>query len=167
MKQIFANISLIFKNPKYIIGYILGVIFFGFLWYKFTDFNLMRGNYGIAHYYYDGIISWINILAFPFFITVWIYRSYTLGSQSATGEKAGFLGGIIGIIISGSICCGSSILLAFGTSALTRFISGNPFLPFKGLELKTLGVIILLYALYSLLTKLLVCERKITKKSSK
>lgn len=138
MKQIFSNISLIFKNQKYTVGYTIGVIILGFLWYQFTDFDLIKGNYGMSHYYYDGLISWINILAFPLFITAWIYRSYTLGSHSEAGEKAGFLGGIIGIIISGSLCCGSSLLLAVGASAITNFISKSSLLPFNGLELKTL-----------------------------
>lgn len=138
MKTIFSNILLIFKNPKYIFGYFLLVFLLAWAWYSFTDFPLMRGNYGMTHYWYDGVISWVNILTFPMFIVAWIYRSYTLGSYSNTSEKAGFFGGIIGILISGSICCGSSILLALGTSALTNFISNNPYLPFRGLELKTL-----------------------------
>lgn len=165
MKEIIQNIRSIFKNPKYLISYIVLVLLLAGAWYQFTDFALMRGNYGMTHYWYDWILSWINILAFPLFIVAWIYRSYTLGCNSSSGEKAGFLGGIIGILISGSICCGSSILLAFGTSALTRFISGNPYLPFKGLEIKTLGAIILLVALYFLMKNLLVCKVTLKKPS--
>lgn len=168
MKTIFTNISLIFKNPRYIFGYFFLVILLTYLWYSFTDFPLMKGNYGMTHYWYDGIISWINILTFPLFIVAWIYRSYTLGSYSNAGEKAGFLGGMLGIIISGSACCGTSILLALGTSALSNIISNNPYLPFRGLELKTLGAIILIWALCSLLKNLLICKKKnSTKKSSK
>lgn len=166
MKVIFSNLKLIFKNPKYIVAYFLLVFLLAWAWYNFTDFALMRGNYGMTHYWYDGVISWINILAFPLFIVAWIYRSYTFGSCQSKWEKNGFFGGILSILISGSICCGSSILTTFGVSVFAQFISDNPLLPFKGLELKTLGVIILLYALHSLLNNLLVCKTKI-KKSSK
>ncbi len=74
----YTNLSLIFKNPKYSITYIILVLLLAYIWYTFTDFPLMYGNYGKFHYYYDGFISWINILLFPLFIVAWIYRSYTL-----------------------------------------------------------------------------------------
>lgn len=167
MKQIFSNIALIFKNPKYSIAYILMVIIIGILWIKNTSFGLIYGNYGPARYYYDIFLSVVNILAFPLFILAWIYRSHTLGSYAEKKESIWFFGWILGILISGSLCCGSSVLLTFGASALTGMISASPFLPFHGMEIKTLGVIILLYSLYSLLSKLLVCERKNIKTPSK
>lgn len=164
MKEIFQNIQKIFKNPKYSISYIILVIILAFLWYSFTDLTLIRGNNGEFYFWSDTIISWINILGFPLFILAWIYRSYTLGSTSQKSEKLGFLGGVIGILISGSLCCGSSLFLVFGASALTNIFS--KYLPYGGLELKIFGAIILLCALFSLLKNLLVCKVKI-KKSSK
>lgn len=45
MKTILQSIKIIFANPKYIIGFLILVAIFAGIWYLFTDFNLMKGNY--------------------------------------------------------------------------------------------------------------------------
>lgn len=155
MKPCIQNVRQIFRNRYYLISYILLVILFWMLWYYFTDFDLLRGNYGENRLYIDSILSWINIIFFPLFLVAWFYRARTLGEFSKK-DWAGFIGGIIGILISGTLCCGSSVLLIIGWSALTTLVSR--YLPWHWFELKVISVIVMLIALWHLLSHLLVCK---------
>ena len=69
-----------------------------------------------------------------------------------------FLGGIIGVLISGSVCCGSSLLIPLGASVFANTLA--KYFPYGGLELKILGIIILLFGLYQLLKNLTTCQAK-------
>lgn len=148
---------MIFKNPKYILAYFVMVGILAWLWYHFTDLEALYGNYGALQFWIDTATSWVNILGFPMFIVAWLYRAYTLGSVGRE-ENAGFAGGILGILISGTMCCGSSVFLAIGASAVSNFFS--KFFPYGGLELKIFGVVILMISLVFLLKNLLVCKVK-------
>ena len=101
----FTNLKLIFSQKKYIFGYIALVLFFGALWWYFTDIKLMFGNYGAVQASIDTAASIINIFLFSLFIIAWIFRSIMFGKLSHKGDSTGFLGGLIGVLISGSICC--------------------------------------------------------------
>lgn len=160
---IFQNLKNIFSRPLYTCLFIFLIILFGLLWYFFTDFALMKGNYTSTRYYSDIVISWINIIIFSLFIVAWIFRAWSFGNTGKS-ENLGFLGGIVAILISGSLCCGTSLLLVFGGTTIIAFIS--EFLPFRGMEIKILSVIILFISLFVLLKNLLVCKTNI-KKSQK
>ncbi|MBB1554543.1 hypothetical protein HG442_004010 [Candidatus Gracilibacteria bacterium] len=154
----FTNLKLIFSQRKYILGYILLVMIFSALWWYFTDIKLMFGNSGTLHASIDTVVSVVNIFAFSLFIVAWIFRSTMFGKLSHKGDSAGFLGGILGVLISGTLCCGSSLLIPLGASVFTTTLAR--YLPYDGLELKTLGVLILLFGLYRLLKNLTVCQAK-------
>lgn len=120
----FDNLKKIFSNPKYIIAYLILVLIFGFLWWKFTNFSLMLGNYSITRFVIDTIISWLNILLFPLFIVAWIYRSYNFGCYQKS-DSFGFIGGFVSAVISGSLCCGTSLLIPLGATIFVDFFSKN------------------------------------------
>lgn len=154
----FDNFKKIFKNPKYLISYLLMVFVLAFIWYKYTSFESMYWGYGKFRFYLDLLISWINILGFPLFILAWIYRSYNLGLYSNKWDSFGFLWGFISIVISGSLCCGSSLLIPLGASIFVDFFSKN--FPYWWLELKILWVLILIYWIFNLFKNLTVCKMK-------
>ncbi len=151
------NIKLLFSDPRILLGYVVMVGILAALWIVFTDYNIMFGNYGTWHTSLDIALSWIVILGFPLFILAWIYRSMTFGVKTKKKESAGFLGGIIAVIISGSSCCGATLAMYFGFTPLMMM------LPYSGLELKLVAVIGLLYALYTLLSKLTTCSVQLKK----
>lgn len=160
--MILSNIRCIFQNKTYLIAYSILVGIFGMLWWHFTDITLAWWNYGAIRTSIDTTISLINILGFPLFIIAWIYRSRLLGSHASHGERAGFVGGTLGVIISGSLCCGTSLLIPLGASALIDIFS--KYFPYGGLELKILGVGILLFGLFRLLSNLTACQASRPKK---
>lgn len=160
--MILNNIRYIFQNRKYLIAYSIMVGILGVLWWQFTDITLAWWNYGAIRTSIDIAISFINIFGFPLFIVAWIYRSHTLGTYTSHSERAGFVGGTLGVIISGSICCGTSLLIPLGASAFIDILS--KYFPYGGLELKILGVGVLLFGLHRLLSNLTACQMSRPKK---
>lgn len=120
----FDNLKKIFSNPKYLIAYLILVSIFIFLWWQFTNFSLMLGNYSTTRFVIDTVISWLNILFFPLFIVAWIYRSYNFGCYQKS-DSFGFIGGFVSAVISGSLCCGTSLLIPLGATIFVDFFSKN------------------------------------------
>lgn len=160
----FDNLKKIFSNPKYLIAYLILVFIFIFLWWQFTNFSLMLGNYSITRFVIDTVISWLNILFFPLFIVAWIYRSYNFGCYQKS-DSFGFIGGFVSAVISGSLCCGTSLLIPLGATIFVDFFSKN--FKYWWLELKFIGVLILIFGVYNLLKNLTTCKMKKSFKNAK
>jgi len=115
----------------------------------------MVGNYGKLHTYIDVMLSIIMIVGFPLFLLGFWHKVTLFGQKSITGKSStGMIGGLIGTIISGASCCGSTLAIYFGLLPLMNF------LPYDGLEIKILGTLGLLYALYDIMKNLEVCQVK-------
>lgn len=115
----------------------------------------MIGNYGKLHTYTDVALSMNMILGFPLFLMGFWHKSSLFGKNSIDAKTStGIMGGIIGTIISGASCCGATLAAYFGLLPLMNF------LPHDGLEIKILGTLGLLYALYDILQNLEVCQVK-------
>lgn len=160
----FDNLKKIFSNPKYLIAYLILVSIFIFLWWQFTNFSLMLGNYSTTRFVIDTVISWLNILFFPLFIVAWIYRSYNFGCYQKS-DSFGFIGGFVSAVISGSLCCGTSLLIPLGATIFVDFFSKN--FKYWWLELKFIGVLILIFGVYNLLKNLTTCKMQKKFKNAK
>lgn len=115
----------------------------------------------------DAIFSWINIIGFSLFIVAWVYRTRLLAgyADKKRGGIMGFFAGFLSILISGSMCCGAGLLVtvgaSFGANVFSEFV--GKYFPFDGQELKLLGIIILLWSLYHLLSNIGACKCTIKK----
>ena len=115
----------------------------------------MIGNYGKLHTYTDVALSMVMIFGFPLFLVAFWYRSMLFGKKSvSTKTGTGIVGGIIGTLISGASCCGATLATYVGLLPLMTL------LPYDGLEIKILGTLGLLYALYDVVKNLEVCQVK-------
>lgn len=160
----FDNLKKIFSNSKYAISYLILVVILALLWYFFTDLSLMRWNHGNTRFVIDTIFSWLNILFFPLFIVAWIYRSYNFGCYQKS-DSFGFIGGFVSAVISGSLCCGTSLLIPLGATIFVDFFSKN--FKYWWLELKFIGVLILIFGVYNLLKNLTTCKMQKKFKNAK
>ena len=115
----------------------------------------MVGNYGKLHTYTDVALSMVMIFGFPLFLIAFAHKSMLFGSSSIdTKTGTGMIGWIIWTIISGASCCGATLAIYFGLLPLMTL------LPYDGLEIKILGTLGLLYALYDVMKNLEVCQVK-------
>ncbi|NRH21338.1 hypothetical protein HOO68_04815 [Candidatus Gracilibacteria bacterium] len=145
-----------FQKPTLFSLYVLLVIVLLLLWWNFTNIEIMFGNYGNFHTYADIIFSMIIVFCFPLFLIGITYKGLLFGVRETIGGKNGIgaSGGIIGTIISGASCCGSTLAIYFGLIPLMTL------LPYDGLEIKLFAVIGLLWANYDLYKYLEVCRIK-------
>lgn len=167
-----SNLKDIFRHKWLIPTYIFSVISLIILWYSFIDFKLMMGNHGPIHTYIDAISSILIAILFPLFLIAFFYRSYAIWKINKELEWEKYvkwenkttgmwiIWGFFGIIISGSTCCGLTLATTFWLIPLMNF------LPFSGLEIKVLSLLMLSYSIYSILSKsLTACEVKLKKRS--
>ena len=143
----FRNISLTFT-------FLLLVLLWGYIWWTFTDIRVMFGNYGKIHTYTDIFLSIIMILGFPLFIVWILYKWLQFWHRENFHHRTGIgtIGGVIGTILSGCSCCGLTLASYFGLLPLMGF------LPYDGLEIKILGTLGLLWALWDTYKNLEVCR---------
>ena len=116
----------------------------------------MFGNYGELHTYTDIVLSMIMVIGFPLFIVAMYYKGSMFGKSETLSGKTGIgaIGGTIGTILSGCSCCGLTLASYFGLLPLMNL------LPYDGLEIKILGALGLLYALYDVMKNLETCQVK-------
>lgn len=150
----FKNLQHLLSSRKRLLMCILLIIILTWLWWYTTDLKIMFGNYGSIHTYTDIILSITMIITFPIFIVALIYRSWKYWKRADIDWKSinWIIWGIIWTIISGASCCGATLAASFGLLPLMSF------LPYSGLEIKILGAIWLLYALWEILVNLETCK---------
>jgi hypothetical protein len=149
-----SNLRKPFSNWYLILIFLLLVMLWGYLWWTFTDVEIMFGNYGKIHTGIDIVLSSIMIIGFPLFIIGIIYKWLMFGQRENLHHKTGIgtVGGIIGTILSGCSCCGLTLASYFGLLPLMNL------LPYDGLEIKIIGTIGLLWALHDTYKNLEVCR---------
>lgn len=149
----FSNLKKIFSSKMRIFAYIILVLILLSLWWYFTDITIMFGNYGNIHTSLDICLSLVMIFGFPIFIIGMYHKSILFGTKSLDKKSGtGLAGGILGTLISGASCCGATLATYVGLIPLMTL------LPYDGLELKLIGALGLLYALYDIMKNLETCK---------
>ena len=150
----FDNFLKPFKRTILLTLYIILLVSGFFLWRIFTDTGIMFGNYGKVFTYIDITLSMVIITLFPLFLIGVIYKGLLFGKKETLNTKTSIGTGwwIIGTIISGASCCGSTLALSFGLLPLMNI------LPYNGMELKIIGLLGLLWALRDLYRNLETCQ---------
>jgi hypothetical protein len=152
----FYNLQKLFWTKMRIFAYTILILIAWSTWWYFTDIAIMLWNYGKIHTYIDIGLSIMMVFGFPLFILALSYKIMLFGNKENLHRKSiiGTIGGIIGTILSGSSCCGLTLASYFGLLPLMGF------LPYSWLEIKILGAIGLMYALYDIMKNLEVCRMK-------
>jgi hypothetical protein len=150
----YTNLTHLFSSLGRLTIYSILVLIAGLIWWYFTDIRIMFGNYGEIHTYMDIALSWIMILGFPLFLMAVYHKGMLFGHKETTQKKNIFamIGGTLGTILSGCSCCGLTLASYFGLLPLMNI------LPYDGLEIKVLGTVGLLYALWDIIIHLETCQ---------
>lgn len=154
----------ILKRKKYILITLVSAVVMGAITYYLTVVNIFHKSV-VLFAEMNGLLFTIISLTLGLFIAILfgIYISLTvlrrdIIKQKALGDKVTGFGGILtGIIASGCPSCGVPLLGLIGFP-LALFV-----LPFKGLELKVLSIMLLVISIYYLSRNIknnLVCERQ-------
>jgi hypothetical protein len=145
--QIKKNLKIVYSDNLSYLTTINSVLLIGVIMAYFTKYNLTKADMGIFFANIEVVLQILIAIFFAINIAILGYRlKYTTGVKIAsTGSSS--IGSLIGIITAGCPFYGASIASFLG---LTSFLS---LFPFYGLELKMLGLSLLVYSTITLLIK--------------
>ena len=121
---------------------IIAAILLGWLLFAFTDHEHIAGNIGRAYATTNFIVQVLLAVMFGI-VAGLIWHKHTKMNVAKEGGFAA-VGGVLGALVGGCPACGITLAGVLGIGSIFTA------LPFFGLELKVLGVVLLLYSMYSL-----------------
>jgi len=146
-------IKQVYSHKKCYLITLFGTLLIGFVMFYFTHFQLLYHNIGKVYAYAQVIVQVILAILFGINLALFWHKMHFVSKVNSSKEAATTtIASILGIIISGCPVCG--ITLASYLGLATLFSS----LPFFGIELKVIGILLLLYSTNSLAKKMYVCE---------
>ncbi len=166
IKETINVIKQVYKNKKYIYITLIAAVISFIVFYKLTLATIADNSLKIFivmsgyNYTYFTLLSFVIIsVLFGIYLSVFIYRFKLIKlMKEKKGTSVGFVGyiGLIaGVFGAGCPTCGSVIFALFGAPLALMY------LPFRGLELRLLAIVILVVSIYLLtrsLTKCGVCK---------
>jgi hypothetical protein len=152
VKMNFENIRIVFKNPAYAAGAaVSSLILFAIMW-QFTSFEHIYWNMGSGIAYAQAFSQAILSILFGINISLLVYKlKYSALFSSKEAHMTSF-GAVLGVIVSGCPSCGITFASYIGLASVASA------LPFFGLELKIIGIMVLLYSISRLSSGLFTCN---------
>ncbi len=144
LKQVYSNSS------SYAITLVSGLVLAAILFY-FTEYELIVGNVGKVHANVQVISQIILSLLFGVNIAILWYKLRLTNGIDVKAQGSTAAGSVLALLVSGCPACGVTLA---GYLGLASVFSA---LPFLGLELKVIGILLLLYSSNYLLKKLNYC----------
>lgn len=147
------NLHIAYQNPHNYLISVLAALVIAVIMFMFTDYATTAGNMGRLHANLEVILQSSIALFFGLNLNLLITKLEIASfSKKATGTTT--LGAIFSVLVSGCPACSITLASYLG---LASVISA---LPFAGLELKVVGLALLVWSSIDLLKKLTICEKK-------
>jgi len=135
------------------IGFFTGVILLTWINMYFLNAELTIGNLGITFFVIQMFLDTAITLLFSLFLAATLYKMYRFRiPEKKTGVW--MLGGFLGVVVSGCPACSITLASYLGFASIVSS------LPFFGIELKIVSLLLLLYVLYITLRDIDVCKVK-------
>ena len=163
VKESINVIRQIYKNKRYIYLSLITAIISFIVFYKLTLVTIANNSLKVFimmsgyNYTYFTLLSFVIIsVLFGIYLSVFIYRFKLIKlMKEKKGTSIGFIGylGLIaGVFGAGCPTCGSVVFALVGAPLALMY------LPFRGLELRLLSIVILLVSIYLLTRSLYKCD---------
>ncbi|MCM2325492.1 MAG: hypothetical protein NDI94_03450 [Candidatus Woesearchaeota archaeon] len=147
-----GNIRSVMVKWKYLLIFFLSTVLIIFIMFKYTYFEETYYNIGAWYIYSQTALQMMLAVLFGLNVSL-LWHKLDYSSQFAKKEAhTTAAASVMGVIVSGCPTCGITLASYLG---LASFFSA---LPFFGMELKVLGIGLLLYSINSLSDKMYVCE---------
>lgn len=157
MSQLIDNFKEVFTKLKYVIFSLIVFLLIAYMFFIFTDFDLIEGNFGTIYLWTQIVFQVLISLLFAIFLPVSVYKYVKFSSFSAKENASSFFGTFIGVLVAGCPACSITLASYIGLAGIVSL------LPWYGLELKIIAVPMLMYANYSILKDLNTCKLKLKK----
>lgn len=154
MNQILKNIKkVVGYTPSLISGIIASGVIFG-MWVYFTDKVQVIWNLWYNFYIWQVIVDTSIALLFGLFLAATVYKILYFSSASSKQIGGWLLGWLFWVLVSWCPLCSITLASYLGLAGILWV------LPYGWIELKVVSIVILLYAVYSTLKNLEVCNIK-------
>ena len=154
MKKIPSNIAKIFKKRNSLIWILVSVCLLWFFFYSTSQSALTIWNLWINFFYTELVLQILLTIVFSIFIWANIYKISYFSNFSKKESSAWMTGTFFWILVTGCPSCSITLASYFWLASIVSL------LPFDGLELKFLGLFILLYSSFTTLKNLETCKIK-------
>jgi hypothetical protein len=151
MKTIIQNFKEVFSNWKYLVFSIISFLVFFSIFQYFTDTYLIEVNLGLRYLYLTLILQFLIALLLALFISISIYKFNYFRKFSAKEQSSSVIGGILGFLVAGCPSCSITFASYIGLGSFVAF------LPYYGMELKFVSIVLLFYSNISVLYSLKTC----------
>lgn len=149
------NIRSAFKQIDTIFVSVFSAALISFIMFYFTETELIKVNIGWFHALSQNLIQVIISIVFGLNMGLLWSKLKFASSVGASNTSSTILGGALSVLVSGCPACSITVASYLGLASL---FSG---LPWFGLELKIIGLLLLLYSTNSLAKSLYSCKLKI------
>ncbi len=154
MQKYVDSLYLVYSKKKSWLITIVAALLIGWVFFYFTYFKLTMGNLGTAYALAQVVLQILTSLLFGVNVATLWFKLKLAGSVKKQQSTATAFGGVLSVIVSGCPACG--ITLASYLGIATIFTT----LPLYGMELKVVGLILILYSTASLLKDVGTCKRQ-------
>ena len=152
LRQKFKNIKDVYSRPASCVLTIVASLFMGYILFSFTFYELIVGNMGKQYADIQVAAQIILSILFGVNITLLWHKLSFAKQLSAKEYGSTATGSVLGILVSGCPVCGITVASYLGIASVFTFF------PFFGLELKFIGILLLLYSINYLSKTLYTCE---------
>ncbi|MBS8121557.1 hypothetical protein [Candidatus Vampirococcus lugosii] len=153
-KLVLGNLIKVIKSPfPMFLGIIAGITIY-FVINHFMDYMHILGNQGLLYANIEYYGNYVIAVLFGLIFASSSYKIFYFGSFNAKENSSSILGSFLSLISIGCPACGITIASYIGLSGLILS------LPYSGIELKILGILIMLISLFFTLKNLEVCKMK-------
>lgn len=139
-----------FSKPKSYFIFLFSASIMGYVFWYFTDSRFIIGNLGKTYNNIQIISQFVITFLFSLNITLLINKLELASLDKSNSSLIG-ISGLFGIVASGCPACGITFASYIGLSSVLSA------LPYYGLELKIIGILVLLYSTFDL-TKSITCK---------
>lgn len=152
MGQAIDNLKQVYSNWRYWLLSLVVAAPLAYLFYYFTNFEIISGNLGAAQAWGQVLFQAAMVPLFGLNIALVVYRFNLFREVGTKAQGASAVGTFFGSIVAGCPACSITLASFLG---LGTVISG---LPFYGLELLVVGLLLLGYSNWWLAKNLTMCK---------
>ena len=153
-----SNLKEIFSKKTNLISLILSGSLLFLLFSLIRNNEIMIGNFGYTYFYTVVSFEIVISILFAIFFTATLHKFRKFSTLSAGQSSASAIATFISILTAGCVSCSITIASYLGLASLIAL------LPYDGIELKILALILLILATFNIIKSLNVCEIKKRKK---
>lgn len=152
------NIQKIYTDTWSMAAWVIAMALIWSIAYYFSDFQLLQGNLWSLYAYAEIALSTLIAVCFGIFVAATVYQWRAMNHINTKKSTSGMVGGFLGVLVMGCPACTITIASYIGLA------SAISILPRKWIELKIIGLMLLVRSTYQTVSTLWQCKITTKKK---